>query len=173
MKTARQMARKDAGYALKSPRGRPHDLVAQAFDFIEDGIHVVVAGLLVVAGAFVVWSVVTRIGDEFHKATSPQEIVTFVLDKGLVLFIIAELLHTVRVTIQERKLVVEPFLIVGLIAGVRRLLVITAQAAEPNGNFKWNPQGIEISILLALVLGMTLSLVLWRRFYGTRAAAEE
>ena len=61
----------------------------------------------------------------------------------------------------------------GLIAGVRRLLVITAQVAEPNGNFKWNPQGIEISILLALVLGMTLSLVLWRRFYGRRAAAEE
>jgi len=90
-----------------------------------------------------------------------------------VLFIIAELLHTVRVTIQERKLVVEPFLIVGLIAGVRRLLVITAQVAEPNGNFKWNPQGIEISILLALVLGMTLSLVLWHRFYGRRVAAEE
>ncbi len=167
------MARKDAGYALKSPRGRPHDVVARAFDFIEDAIHVLVAGLLVVAGIFVVWSVVTRMGDELHKATSPQEVVTFVLDKGLVLFIIAELLHTVRVTIQERKLVVEPFLIVGLIAGVRRLLVITAQVAEPNGNFKWNPQGIEISILLALVLGMTLSLVLWRRFYGRRAAAEE
>jgi len=173
MKTARQMARKDAGYALKSPRGRPHGVVAQAFDVIEDAIHVVVAGLLVVAGAFVVWSVVTRMGDELHKATSPQEVVTFVLDKGLVLFIIAELLHTVRVTIQERKLVVEPFLIVGLIAGVRRLLVITAQVAEPNANFKWNPQGIEISILLALVLGMTLSLVLWHRFYGRRAAAGE
>ena len=167
------MARKDAGYALKSPRGRPHGVVAQAFDVIEDAIHVVVAGLLVVAGAFVVWSVVMRMGDELHKATSPQEVVTFVLDKGLVLFIIAELLHTVRVTIQERKLVVEPFLIVGLIAGVRRLLVITAQVAEPNANFKWNPQGIEISILLALVLGMTLSLVLWHRFYGRRAAAGE
>src|SRR5438445_561850 len=135
------MARKDAGYALKSPRGRPHDLVAQAFDFIEDAIHVVVAGLLVVAGAFVVWSVVTRMGDELHKATSPQEVVTFVLDKGLVLFIIAELLHTARVTIQERKLVVEPFLLVGLIAGVRRLPVITAQLAEPHGDVGYAPIG--------------------------------
>jgi uncharacterized membrane protein (DUF373 family) len=167
------MARKDAGYAPKSPRGRPHDLIAQAFDFVEDGIHVVVAALLVVAGAFVIWSVVTRMGDELNRATSPQAVVTFVLDKGLVLFIIAELLHTVRVTIQERRLVVEPFLIVGLIAGVRRLLVVTAQVAEPNGTFQWNPQGIEISVLLGLVLGMTLSLVLWRRFYGRRAAAED
>src|SRR5437762_10030873 len=167
------MARKDAGYALKSPRGRPHGVVAQAFDVIEDAIHVVVAGLLVVAGAFVVWSVVTRMGDELHKATSPQEVVTFVLDKGLVLFIIAELLHTVRVTIQERKLVVEPFLIVGLIAGVRRLLLVTAQAAEEGAKFQWNPQGIEISVLLALVLGITVALILWRRFYGRRSSTDE
>jgi len=167
------MARGGAAAGLKSPRGRPHDLVALLFDYIEDAIHVLVAALLVVAGAFVVWSVATRLGDELHKATTPQEIVTFVLDKGLVLFIIAELLHTVRVTIQERKLVVEPFLIVGLIAGVRRLLVITAQVAEPNATFKWNPQGIEISILLALVLGMTLALVLWRRFYGAPAMPEQ
>src|SRR3979411_960395 len=167
------MAKRDGGYAMKSPRGRPHDVVAQIFDFVEDAIHVVVAALLVLAGAFVLWSVVTRIGDELHKATTPQDVVTFVLDKGLVLFIIAELLHTVRVTIQERRLVVEPFLIVGLIAGVRRLLVVTAQVAEPNSNFKWNPQGIEITILLALVLGMTVSLVLWRRFFGKQATADE
>ena len=167
------MAKRDGGYAMKSPRGRPHDVVAQIFDFVEDAIHVVVAALLVLAGGFVLWSVVTRIGDELHKATTPQDVVTFVLDKGLVLFIIAELLHTVRVTIQERRLVVEPFLIVGLIAGVRRLLVVTAQVAEPNSNFKWNPQGIEITILLALVLGMTVSLVLWRRFFGKQATADE
>ena len=105
--------------------------------------------------------------------TVPLAIVTFVLDKGLILFIIAELLHTVRVTIQERRLVVEAFLIVGLIAGVRRLLVITAQVAEPSGKFSWNPQGIEITILLGVILTMTLALVLWRRFYGRRGPAEE
>jgi uncharacterized membrane protein (DUF373 family) len=167
------MARKDAGYALKSPRGRPHDLVVKVFDFAEDGIHVVVAALLVVAGAFVLWSVLTTMVTDLQAGADPLAIVTFVLDKGLVLFIIAELLHTVRVTIQERRLVVEPFLIVGLIAGVRRLLVITAQVAEPSAKFSWNPQGIEIIILLGVILTMTLALVLWRRFYGRRASAEE
>ncbi len=167
------MARKDAGYALKSPRGRPHDLVVQVFDFAEDGIHVVVAGLLLVAGGFVLWSVLTTMVKDLQAAADPLAIVTFVLDKGLVLFIIAELLHTVRVTIQERRLVVEPFLIVGLIAGVRRLLVITAQVSEPSARFAWNPQGIEIIILLGVILTMTLALVLWRRFYGRRASGEE
>jgi hypothetical protein len=52
-------------------------------------------------------------------------------------------------------------------------LVITAQVAEPSGKFSWNPQGIEILILLSVILTMTLALVLWRRFYGRRPAAEE
>jgi uncharacterized membrane protein (DUF373 family) len=166
------MSRKDAGYAMKSPRGRGHDVIAQAFDFAEDGIHVVVAGLLLVAGGFVLWSVLTTIVTDLQSGAAPLAIVTLVLDQSLILFIIAELLHTVRVTIQERRLVVEPFLIVGLIAGVRRLLVITAQVAEPSGKFSWNPQGIEIIILLGVILTMTLALVLWRRFYGRRPAAE-
>lgn len=167
------MPTKDAGYAMKSPRGRPHDVVVRVFDFAEDGIHAVVAALLVVAGGFVLWSVFSTMVRDLQNAADPLQIVTFVLDKGLVLFIIAELLHTVRVTIQERRLVVEPFLIVGLIAGVRRLLVITAQVAEPSGKFSWNPQGIEIIILLGVILTMTLALVLWHRFYGRRPSTEE
>jgi uncharacterized membrane protein (DUF373 family) len=160
------MASKKPIYAPKSPRGRPHDIIALIFDFIEDSIHVVVAALLLVAGAFVLWSSASTFIGQLEQGASPAAMVTSVLDSGLVLFIIAELLHTVRVTIQERTLVVEPFLIVALIAGVRRLLLITAQVIEKPNNFQWNPHGIEITVLLALVLGMTLSLVLWRRFYG-------
>jgi hypothetical protein len=78
----------------------------------------------------------------------------------------ATLRYTVRVTIQQRTLVVEPFLIVGLVAGVRRLLLVTASVAEDPSKFKPNPEGIEIGILLALVLGMTVALILWHRFYG-------
>src|SRR5437763_17073644 len=166
------MARKDAGYALKSPRGRPHDFAARIFDYIEDGIYIVVAALLVVAGVVVLWNAVVQlIQDVGHTGLS--QLVINVLDNGLLLFIVAELLHTVRATIQERTLVVEPFLIVGLIAGVRRLLLVTAQAAEEGAKFQWNPQGIESSVLLALVLGITVALILWRRFYGRRSSTDE
>ncbi|TMF26200.1 MAG: hypothetical protein E6H98_11870 [Chloroflexi bacterium] len=167
------MAKKNPDYAPKSPRGRPHDVVALVFDYVEDAIHVLVAALLVIAGGFVLWSVIATIGAELTKPADPLTFATKILDKGLVLFIIAELLHTVRVTIQERTLVVEPFLIVGLIAGVRRLLLVTAQAAEEGAKFQWNPQGIEISVLLALVLGITVALILWRRFYGRRSSTDE
>ena len=59
------------------------------------------------------------------------------------------------------------------IAGIRRLLLITAQTAEDPKGFQWNPQGIEITVLLALVLGITVALILLRRFYGRTQTAME
>lgn len=43
---------------------------------------------------------------------------------------IVELLHTIRLFIVEHALVPEPFLIVALIAGVRRMLILTTEASQ-------------------------------------------
>jgi len=160
------MAKKDAGYPMKSPRSRTHGVAARAIDQIEDGIYIIVAILLVVAGAFALWGALTKLfSDVVQQPFLAVTVVTDLLDNGLILFIIAELLHTVRVTIQERTLVVEPFLIVALIAGVRRLLLVTAQLATNSAVFTWGQQGIEMTVLLALILGITVALVLWHRFH--------
>lgn len=158
------MAKKDGGYPMKSPRNRTHGLAARAIDQVEDGIYIVVAVLLVVAGVFALWGAVTKLVSDLQQFAAVT-VVTDLLDNGLILFIIAELLHTVRVTIQERTLVVEPFLIVALIAGVRRLLLVTAQLATNSAEFTWGRQGIEMTVLLALILGITVALVLWHRFH--------
>jgi uncharacterized membrane protein (DUF373 family) len=146
-------------------------VAVRIFDYVEDGIYIVAAALLVVAAVFVLWQAVTELVND-ARAGDFFNLVEHVLDSGLLLFIIAELLHTVRVTIQERTLVVEPFLIVGLIAGVRRLLLLTAQLAAPTtGNatanqFSWGRQGIEMTVLIGLIIGITTSLVLYHRFHG-------
>jgi uncharacterized membrane protein (DUF373 family) len=164
---------KQDGYPLKSPRNRTHDLAAKAIDQIEDGIYVIVAVLLVVAGVFALWGgLATLVADMGQRRFDALTVVTHLLDNGLILFIIAELLHTVRVTIQERTLVVEPFLIVALIAGVRRLLLVTAQLATGSAVFSWGRQGIEMTVLLALILGITVALVLWHRFHIQPAAGK-
>jgi uncharacterized membrane protein (DUF373 family) len=151
---------------LKSPRGATHDLASRAIDQVEDGLYIVVAILLVIAGVFILWSAATTVVTDLQQPKNAVgTAVTDILDEGLLLFIIAELLHTVRVTIQERTLVIEPFLIVGLIAAVRRLLLVTAQVATTE-TFSWSSNGIEIMVLLSLVLGISLSLVLLRRFRG-------
>jgi uncharacterized membrane protein (DUF373 family) len=158
------MGRNQPTYAPKAPRGRPHNFAARLFDYVEDGIYVVVAIFLIVAGVLALVATVTTVARDIHQP--PLTILTDILDEGLLLFIIAELLHTVRATIQERTLVVEPFLIVGLIAGVRRLLLLTAQLASGTSKFQWNPEGIETVVLVGLILGMTVALVLYHRFHG-------
>src|SRR5215204_3872439 len=51
-----------------------------------------------------------------------------VLDRVLLTFIFVELIDTVRVTVRERGIfIAEPFLLVGLIAMVRRMLLLTAE----------------------------------------------
>ena len=49
------------------------------------------------------------------------------IDRLLYTLMLVEILHTVRISIKSHMLVVEPFLIVGLIATVRCLLVLTLQ----------------------------------------------
>ena len=48
-----------------------------------------------------------------------------VLDQLLFVLVLVEILHTVRISIRAHEILIEPFLIVGLIASIRRVLVIT------------------------------------------------
>jgi uncharacterized membrane protein (DUF373 family) len=88
-------------------------------------------------------------------------IVVTVLNETLLLFIVAELLHTVTIAIKHGSaLDPGPFIVIGLVAGIRRLLILTAEA-EPT--FRWDPQGIELLILMALILGLALTILVWQR----------
>jgi uncharacterized membrane protein (DUF373 family) len=50
-----------------------------------------------------------------------------VLDQLLLILMIIEILYTVQVSFREHLLVPEPFVLVAMIAAVRRILVITAE----------------------------------------------
>lgn len=136
------------------------DTVVRWIQTIEEGIYGVVAILLVVAAVFLVVSAGRDAVTELQAAKDPLDIVLTVLDKGLVLFMVAELLHTVRITVREKGLAAEPFLIVGLIAGIRRVLILTAQT---DAGFRWNPEGIQLTVLVGLILVMALAILVWRR----------
>ena len=58
----------------------------------------------------------------------PDRAVTL-LERILLILMMIELLYAVQVSFREHTLAPEPFLIVGLIAAIRRLLVLTAEFA--------------------------------------------
>ncbi len=135
--------------------------VLRVFEGAEDVIHVVVAVLLLGLGVALIANVVRDVASAIRGPDVALTIVFTVLDKTLILFIVAEFLHTVRITVQHRGRVdAEPFLVVGLIAGVRRVLIVTAQTEI---SFHWNPEGIELLVLTGLILAMAVSVVAWRR----------
>lgn len=95
-----------------------------------------------------------------------------VLDQLLVVLMLVEILHTVRISIRSHVLVTEPFLVVGLIASIRRILVITLEAATLTKEGNWSNEGasifrasmIELCLLGVLVLILVFSITLLRRF---------
>lgn len=94
-----------------------------------------------------------------------------VLDQLLIVLVLVEILHTVRISIRSKEIIIEPFLIVGLIASIRRVLVITMQAAkltEEGHNstattVTFQNSMIELGLLGFLVLMFVVSIHLLRR----------
>jgi Phosphate-starvation-inducible E family len=95
-----------------------------------------------------------------------------VLDQLLVVLMLVEILHTVRVSIRSHILVTEPFLVVGLIASIRRILVITLEASTLTKEGSWTTQGasifrasmFELGLLGVLVLILVFCITLLRRY---------
>jgi len=96
-----------------------------------------------------------------------------VLNELLIVLMLVEILHTVRISIRAHMLVVaEPFLVVGLIASIRRMLVITLEAATMSKDGAWATESaksifhgsmIELGLLGLLVLILVYSITLLRR----------
>ena len=86
-----------------------------------------------------------------------------VLDRVLLAFIFVELIDTVRVTVRERGIfIAEPFLLVGLIAVVRRILLLTAEIERANAE-EFQNMLIELGVMTGLVIVLTVALYFTRR----------
>jgi uncharacterized membrane protein (DUF373 family) len=96
-----------------------------------------------------------------------------VLNQLLIVLMLVEIMHTVRISIRSHVLVTEPFLVVGLIASIRRILVITLEAATLTKEGGWATEGssgifrasmVELGLLGLMVLVLVISIVLLRRY---------
>ena len=98
-----------------------------------------------------------------------------VLDQLLVVLMLVEILHTVRISIRSHILVTEPFLVVGLIASIRRMLVITLEAATLTKGGAWSTDVVsifranmmELGLLGVLILILVFSITLLRHYVPT------
>lgn len=103
--------------------------IAGWLTYAEDGIYLLTAALLALTAiALLVTTGRTLFGAFRTGPVLPEALKA--LDSLLLVLMIVELLHTIRLFIVEHALVPEPFLIVALIAGVRRMLILTTEASQ-------------------------------------------
>jgi uncharacterized membrane protein (DUF373 family) len=93
----------------------------------------------------------------------PLETALAVLDRVLLISIFVELLNTIGVLVRERHIVAEPFLLIGLIAVVRRILLVTAEAGQVVDPETFLNLIIELGVLTALVISLAAALYFTRR----------
>ena len=87
------------------------------------------------------------------------------LDRSLLILLVVELLYTVQVSFREHTLIPEPFLLVGLIAAIRRVLVLTAEFAQvqSQSDSVFRRFVIELVVLTILIIALVVSLVLLKK----------
>jgi protein-S-isoprenylcysteine O-methyltransferase Ste14 len=126
----------------------------------ETGIYVVSALLLLVAAALTLAGTVVDVveGSSSRRITDAG---LFLLDRVLLLFMIAELLYTLRIVNLGGRILVEPFLFIGLIAAVRKVLVVAAEGEEEG--LSTTELVVQIGGFGGLVLLLALAIFLLRR----------
>ena len=131
---------------------------------IEEMLYVIVGLLLLAAAVLVVVGTVTGLIDAINTHQNAVDTGVVVLDRVLLTLIVAELLHTLRFVVLRGQIVVEPFLFVGLIAVVRRILIITAELERQNaGGRALTNLLLELGLLGFLTLALAVAIYMVRR----------
>ncbi len=124
----------------------------------EDILYLGVALVLVAGAGIVLVDAIHGLATELENGTTAA--IEHALDSLLVVFILIELLGAVRETVRERHLVAEPFLLVGMIASIKEIVVTSAFADE---DADVGESMLQVGVLGGVVLGLSIALLLLRR----------
>jgi uncharacterized membrane protein (DUF373 family) len=141
--------------------------ITQHVSELETVLYAAVAVLLIIAASVGVFRSGAALWRGFSlDTTTTTELLA--LDHLLLVLMLIELLHTVRISIRTQHLTMVPFLIVGLIASIRRVLVITMHAATvaeqgynatPGQALAFRYSMIELGLAAILILVFVHSIV--------------
>jgi len=138
--------------------------ISSGFTRVEDVAYIALGLILAVSAMGLLGTVTLALGQALLAANLREKIVGL-LDQVLLILMIVEILYTVQVSFREHILVAEPFLIVGLIAAVRRVLILTAEFSKPAEVVEaaFRNAMVELGLLTILILALVFSLFLVKK----------
>jgi uncharacterized membrane protein (DUF373 family) len=148
----------------KASEADARDRISNVFTRIED-ITYIGLGILLAAGALILLGAAAWFLYNSLFSGEIRELMVDLLDQILLILMVLEILYTVQVSFREHVLSPEPFLVVGLIAAVRRILIITAEFSKPAEVLEaaFRNAMMELGLLTVLILSLVLSLYFLKR----------
>ena len=160
-----------------SEKGRVIRLSTDLFLHIELVVYVALGALLSITALLTLASAALLLLEGMRDWSSTSAIF-LIVDRLMFVLMLIEILHTVRGSVRSGALTPEPFLIIGLIASIRNVLVITLKSsgmtAEGGGSIEgetlFRSSIVELAVLGALILIFVISIYLLRRGRAVTAA---
>ncbi len=134
-------------------------VAARVLGTAERYIYLIAGYVLVVAAAALLLEAVVEMSHLFWQRDY-NAAMTHLLDRVLLALMLAEIIYTLERIAHTRRLEVRPFLVIGIIAAVRRILVITAESVGETdlGNGAFQGTLVELGLLTGIIALLTLSL---------------
>ena len=121
-------------------------------------VLILIGLVLVVLAVLLLW---TSAGSMFEALRENQigHQAIEILNSVLLVMMTMEIVYTVAISLQSHTLVAEPFLIIGTIAAIRRMLVITATSTETEHDAPlFHNTLIELGLLAATVVALAVAI---------------
>lgn len=138
--------------------------IVQGLAVVEDIVYAGLGVLLAIVAFALLFATLKSFATALFARALPVQIVGL-LDQVLLILLIIELLYTVQVSFREHGLLVEPFLVVALIAVIRRILVLTAELPRlaEAGGIVFSHALLELALLTVMVLVLVAALLVLQR----------
>lgn len=148
-------------------QAQPHPIrlrVTQGLSLVEDVAYAALGILLTVVAFTLLLSAFKTVIKGIASSDAAGQVVGL-LDQILLTLLVIELLYTVQVSFREHGLLAEPFLVVALIAVIRRILVLTAEVPTlpDSGEAVFRHAMIELALLTAMIVVLVGSLIALQR----------
>lgn len=153
---------------------RMSELGDNLIEFVEVVIYTAVSAILVLGAVALLIDSAVSFFDDLEISVLWAS--TQMLSVLLLVFVFVELLGAVRSTIRQRRLLAEPFLLVGIIASIKEIVLIGGTERVISEEFHvFRDAMVEIGVLAVVVLLLSISTVLLRTRGGSGepAPAEE
>lgn len=141
---------------------------ARILGLAESSVLVLIGAALVLVALLLLYSSMHDLAEATQGGPKEIEHKSIeILNTVLLVMMTMEIVYTVAISLESHTLNAEPFLIIGSIAGIRRMLVITATSTESETNAAmFHNTLVELGLLSATVVAMALAI--WILRYSQR-----